>query len=72
MELKLLLVALGTGFVVFGAAFGIGKVASSAVESIARQPEAASDIKGTMLIAAALIEGVALFGIVVCLLVIVL
>ena len=70
MEIKLLLVALGAGLVVLGAAFGIGKVASSAVESIARQPEASGDIKGTMLIAAALIEGVALFGLVVCLLVI--
>ena len=70
--MELLFVALGTGFVVFGAALGIGKIASSAVESIARQPEAAGDIKGAMLIASALIEGVALFGVVVCLLVIVL
>ena len=54
------------GLVTFGAAFGIGKIASSAVEGIARQPEAAPKIQTAMLIAAALIEGVALFCAVIC------
>ena len=47
------------------AGFGIGKIGSSAMEAIARQPEAASKIQGAMIIAAALIEGVALFAVVV-------
>ena len=52
--------------VVFGAAFGIGKLASCAVESIARQPEAGGRIFTTMIIAAALIEGFTFFALVVC------
>lgn len=60
--------SIGAGLVVIGAAFGIGKLASSAMDSIARQPEAAAKIQTAMIIAAALIEGVALFGAVVCLL----
>jgi F-type H+-transporting ATPase subunit c len=54
--------------VVIGAALGIGKLAASAMDGIARQPEAAPKIQTAMIIAAALIEGVALFGAVVCLL----
>ncbi|MEY5042154.1 MAG: hypothetical protein RLZZ414_1713 [Bacteroidota bacterium] len=60
--------AIGAGLAVIGAGFGIGKIGSSAMESIARQPEAASKIQTAMIIAAALIEGVALFGVVVALL----
>ena len=60
------LAAIGAGLVTIGAAYGIGKIASSAVEGIARQPEAANKIQTAMLIAAALIEGVALFSAVVC------
>jgi len=60
------LAAIGAGLVTIGAAYGIGKIASSAVEGIARQPEAANKIQTSMLIAAALIEGVALFSAVVC------
>lgn len=59
-------IALSIGIVVIGAALGIGKIGRSAVEGIARQPEAGSDIRTTMIISAALIEGVALFAIVVC------
>lgn len=59
-------IALSIGIVVIGAALGIGKIGQSAVEGIARQPEAGSDIRTTMIISAALIEGVALFAIVVC------
>lgn len=62
------LAAIGAGVAVVGAAFGIGKIGSSAMEAMARQPEAASKIQTAMIIAAALIEGVALFGVVVALL----
>ena len=58
--------ALGTGFAAFAAAIGIGKIGSSAMEGIARQPEAAGDIRMSMLIAAALNEGATMFAIVVC------
>ncbi len=58
--------AIGAGIVVIGAGLGIGKLAGAAMEGMARQPEAAKDIKGGMLVAAALIEGVSLFGVVVC------
>ena len=51
---------------VIGAGYGIGKLASSAMEGMARQPEAAGDIRGGMILAAALIEGVALFALVIC------
>jgi F-type H+-transporting ATPase subunit c len=59
--------AIGAGLVVIGAGLGIGKLAASAMEGIARQPEAAPKIQVNMLIAAALIEGVALFAAVICL-----
>ena len=60
--------AIGAGIVAIGAGLGIGKLAASAMEGIARQPEAGDNIKGAMIVAAALIEGVSLFGVVVCLL----
>lgn len=60
------LAAIGAGLVTIGAAYGIGKIAAAAVEGIARQPEAANKIQTAMLIAAALIEGVALFCAVIC------
>ena len=59
---------LGTGLIVIGAARGIGQLAGSAVEAIARQPEAGNRIFTTMIIAAALIEGVTLFALIICLL----
>ena len=58
------LATIGIGLIVIGTGLGIGKIGSSAVEGIARQPEAASNIQTAMIIAAALIEGVALFGVV--------
>ncbi|MEL6612538.1 MAG: ATP synthase F0 subunit C [Bacteroidota bacterium] len=61
--------AIGAGLVAIGAGMGIGRLAGSALEGTARQPEASGDIRTTMIIAAALIEGVALFGLVVCILV---
>ena len=60
--------AIGAGLAVIGAGIGIGQVGGKAIEGIARQPEAASKIQTAMIIAAALIEGAALFGIVVALL----
>ena len=59
---------IGAGAAAIGAGMGIGRLAGSAVEAIARQPSAAGDIRGAMILTAALIEGVALFGEVVCLL----
>ena len=58
--------ALCAAIAVIGAALGIGKIGSSAMEAIARQPEAAGDIRMSMILIAALVEGVALFAIVVC------
>jgi len=60
--------ALGAGLAVIGAGIGIGQIGGKAMEGIARQPEATSKIQTNMIIAAALIEGVALFGVVVALL----
>ncbi len=56
---------LGAGLAVIGAGLGIGKLAASALEGIARQPEAAGDIRTTMIIAAALIEGFTFFALVI-------
>ncbi|ACY40566.1 ATP synthase F0 subunit c [Blattabacterium sp. (Blattella germanica) str. Bge] len=62
------LAALGSGLAVVGAGLGIGKIGSSAMDAIARQPEASGKIQNAMIVAAALIEGAALFGIVTTLL----
>jgi F-type H+-transporting ATPase subunit c len=64
--------ALGAGIAAIGAGIGIGKIGGSAVEAIARQPESAGDIRTNMLIACVLVEGVALFAIIVAVLAIVL
>ena len=58
--------ALGAGLAAIGAGIGIGKIGGSAMEAIARQPEASTDIRTNMIIIAALVEGVALFAVVVC------
>ncbi|HJD53188.1 MAG TPA: ATP synthase F0 subunit C [Candidatus Avibacteroides avistercoris] len=58
--------ALGAGLAVIGAGFGIGKIGQSAMEAIGRQPEASDKIRTNMIIIAALVEGVALFAVVVC------
>jgi F-type H+-transporting ATPase subunit c len=60
---------LGASIAVIGAALGIGRIGSAAMEAIARQPEASGDIRSNMIVAAALIEGVAFFAVVVCLLI---
>lgn len=64
--------AIGAGVAAIAAAIGIGWIGRAAVESIARQPEAAGDIRSNMIVAAALIEGVAFFAGVVCLLIVIL
>ena len=58
--------AIGAGLAAIGAGIGIGKIGGSAMEAIARQPEASNDIRTNMIIIAALVEGVALFAVVVC------
>src|SRR5690606_26170936 len=68
VALGYLAAGLGAGLVALGAGLGIGRLAAAALEGSARQPEASGDIRTTMIIAAALIEGVALFGLVVCIL----
>ena len=60
---------IGAGLSAIGAGIGIGLIGGNALQSIARQPEAMNDIRTNMFITAALVEGVALFGIVVCVLV---
>ncbi|MFN3848209.1 MAG: F0F1 ATP synthase subunit C [Spirosomataceae bacterium] len=61
--------AIGAGLAAIGAGLGIGRIGGSAMEGIARQPEAAGKIQTAMLIIAALIEAVALFAAVICLLI---
>ena len=66
----LLAAGIGAGIAAIGAGIGIGMIGKSAVESIARQPEASGDIRGAMILTAALIEGVALIAAIVCLLIV--
>jgi len=61
--------ALGAAGAAVGAGLGIGRIGGTAMEAIARQPEAAGDIRSNMIVSAALIEGVAFFAVVVCLLI---
>jgi F-type H+-transporting ATPase subunit c len=60
--------ALGAAIAAIGAGIGIGKIGAAAMEAIARQPEAAGDIRSSMIVIAALVEGVALFAVIVCVL----
>lgn len=64
--------AIGSGIVLLGAGFGIGRIGAAAVESMSRQPEVAGNIQTAMIISAALIEGATFFGLIVCLLTILL
>lgn len=68
MEFAYLAAGFGAGLSIIGGAYGIGKLASSAMEASGRQPEAAGDIRTSMIIAAALIEGISLFALVICIL----
>jgi F-type H+-transporting ATPase subunit c len=66
IALAYLSAGLGAGLAVLGAGLGIGRLADGALQGVARQPSAGGDIRTTMIIAAALIEGVTLFAEVVC------
>jgi F-type H+-transporting ATPase subunit c len=68
MDLGWLSAGIGAGIAVIGAGLGIGKLAASALEAMGRQPEAAGPIRTNMIIAAALIEGIAFFALVICIL----
>jgi F-type H+-transporting ATPase subunit c len=68
MDLGWLGAGIGAGIAVLGAGIGIGKLAASALEAMGRQPEAAGIIRTNMIIAAALIEGIAFFALVICIL----
>ncbi len=68
LSLGYLAAGLGAGMAVIGVGLGIGRLAAAALDGSARQPTAAGDIRTSMIIAAALIEGATLFAIVVCLL----
>ena len=61
--------SVGAAIAAIAAGLGISRIASAAVESVARQPEAAGDIRGVTIITAAFIEGVCLFAVVIALLV---
>jgi F-type H+-transporting ATPase subunit c len=63
------LAGMGAGLAAIGAGVGIGRIGGSAMDAIARQPEASGKIQGAMLIVAAFVEAVALFAAVICLLV---
>ncbi len=69
VELGAIGAAIGAAVAVIGGAYGISKIGAAAMDGTARQPEAAGNIRTSMLIAAALVEGVALFGVVTCLLI---
>lgn len=60
--------AIGAGIAAIAAGIGIGKIGGAAMEAIARQPEATGDIRSNMIVIAALIEGVAFFALIVCIL----
>jgi F-type H+-transporting ATPase subunit c len=59
---------IGAGLIVIGAGYGIGKLAASAMEATGRQPEAAGQVRTSMIISAALIEGATFFGLAICIL----
>ena len=63
------LAGIGAGAAAIGAGIGVGRIGGSALEAMARQPEASGDLRANMIVAAALVEGVALFAVIVCLLV---
>ncbi|MDR2402293.1 MAG: ATP synthase F0 subunit C [Cytophagales bacterium] len=70
MDLGLVSAGLGVGLIVLGVAMGMGKIGKAAMEAIGRQPEAAAKIQTAMIVISALLEGVALFAVIVCLLIV--
>lgn len=71
VALGYLAAGLGAGIITIGAGLGIGRIAGQAMDGISRQPEASGDIRVSMIIAAALIEGIALFGEAICVLLVI-
>jgi F-type H+-transporting ATPase subunit c len=69
-EMGVMGAGIGAGIAALGAGVGIGRIGGSALESMARQPEATGDIRANMIVAAALVEGAVFFAIVLCLLVV--
>lgn len=57
---------IGAGIAALGAGIGIGKIGGAAMDAIARQPEAAADIRSNMMVSSAFIEGVAFLAVIVC------
>ena len=70
MEFALLGAGIGAGLAAIGAGIGVGLIGPGGMEGIARQPEAVADIRTNMIIAAALVEGVALLGEIICVLIV--
>ncbi len=68
VALKYIAAGIGAGLTVIGAGLGLGKIGAAALEGSARQPEAGADLRTTMIIIAALLEGAAMLGLVICLL----
>ena len=68
VALKYIAAGIGAGLTVIGAGVGLGKIGTAALDGTARQPEAGSDLRTTMIIIAALLEGAAMLGLVICLL----
>ena len=68
LALAFLAAGIGSGLCIIGAALGIGKLAAAAMDATGRQPAAGGDIRTSMIIAAALIEGATLFALVICIL----
>jgi len=68
MDFAYLTAGFGAALTVIGGAYGISKIASAAMDANGRQPEAAGDLRTTMIISAALIEGISLFALVICIL----
>ena len=69
MTVGISIAAIGAGLVVIGAGIGIGLIGKAAMEAIGRQPDASGKIQTSMIIIAALLEGVALFAVIVCMLI---
>lgn len=68
VALKYIAAGIGAGLTVIGAGLGLGKIGAAALEGTARQPEAGADLRSMMIIIAALLEGAAMLGLVICLL----
>lgn len=64
------LAGIGAGLAAIGAGIGVGLIGGHALEAMARQPESMGDLRANMIVAAALVEGVALFAVIICLLVV--